>query len=61
MVGDKLIDVQCGQNAGVKRSILVRTGYGAEVERTESAKLRAVQVVDDLAAATNWILQEQTT
>jgi D-glycero-D-manno-heptose 1,7-bisphosphate phosphatase len=32
-VGDKLIDLQCGWNAGVKRSILVRTGYGREVER----------------------------
>ncbi len=28
MIGDKLIDVHCGWNAGVKKSILVRTGYG---------------------------------
>jgi histidinol phosphatase-like enzyme len=33
MVGDKLIDLECGWNAGVKKSILVRTGYGAGVER----------------------------
>src|SRR6185503_10295750 len=33
MVGDKLIDLQCGWNAGVKRSLLVRTGYGAQVEQ----------------------------
>ncbi len=33
MVGDKLSDLECGWNAGVKKSILVRTGYGAEVER----------------------------
>jgi len=25
MVGDKLIDLECGWNAGVKRSLLVRT------------------------------------
>jgi D-glycero-D-manno-heptose 1,7-bisphosphate phosphatase len=30
MVGDKLIDLECGWNAGVKKSILVRTGYGAK-------------------------------
>ena len=33
MIGDKLIDLECGWNAGVKKSILVRTGYGAELER----------------------------
>ena len=35
MIGDKLIDLECGWNAGVKKSILVRTGYGAELERTD--------------------------
>ena len=33
MIGDKLIDVECGWNAGVRASILVRTGYGAKQER----------------------------
>src|SRR3954470_18472421 len=43
VIGDKLIDLECGWNAGVKKSILVRTGYGAELERTAPAKLtRAV-------------------
>ncbi len=32
MIGDKLIDLECGWNAGVKKSLLVRTGYGAELE-----------------------------
>ena len=32
MVGDKVIDVECGTNAGVKLSVLVRTGYGLEHE-----------------------------
>src|SRR3974390_3565592 len=31
MIGDKLIDLQCGWNAGVNRCLLVRTGYGAEL------------------------------
>lgn len=48
MVGDKLIDLECGWNAGVAQVFLVRTGYGAEVEkRAPNSLLRAV-VVDDL-------------
>ena len=35
MVGDKTADLECGWNAGVKQSILVRTGYGAELEQAE--------------------------
>jgi len=56
MIGDKLIDVECGWNAGVKQSILVRTGYGADVEQTAAEKLTRAVVVDDLAAAAEWIL-----
>jgi D-glycero-D-manno-heptose 1,7-bisphosphate phosphatase len=56
MIGDKLIDVECGWNAGVKKSLLVRTGYGAEVERRDKDKLRNAVVVDDLPAAVEWIV-----
>ena len=59
MVGDKLIDLQCGWNAGVKQCILVRTGYGAETERAGLGQLAAAVVVDDLAAAAAWILEGQ--
>ena len=59
MVGDKWIDLECGWNAGVKRSLLVRTGYGAEVERSALARLDSAIVVDDLAAAANWILEQK--
>ena len=38
-IGDKLSDLECGWNAGVKKSILVRTGYGAEIERDEPEKI----------------------
>ena len=31
-IGDKWIDLECGWNAGVKKSILVRTGYGRKLE-----------------------------
>jgi D-glycero-D-manno-heptose 1,7-bisphosphate phosphatase len=60
MIGDKMIDLECGWNAGVKKSILVRTGYGAEVARTESAALERAIVVDDLAAAADWILKDHS-
>jgi D-glycero-D-manno-heptose 1,7-bisphosphate phosphatase len=57
MIGDKLIDLECGWNAGVKKCLLVRTGYGAELERASADKLAAAVVVDDLPAAAQWILK----
>ena len=57
VIGDKLIDLECGWNAGTKKSLLVRTGYGAELERSAGGKLAAAIVVNDLAAAAEWILQ----
>ena len=57
MVGDKLLDLETGWNAGCARSILVRTGYGAEVERRHAGALRDAWVVDDLAAAAAAILR----
>jgi histidinol-phosphate phosphatase family protein len=57
MIGDKLIDLECGWNAGVQRSLLVRTGYGAKWERDAAAQLGAAVVVDNLAAAADWILR----
>jgi D-glycero-D-manno-heptose 1,7-bisphosphate phosphatase len=58
MIGDKLLDLECGWNAGVQRSLLVRTGYGAEVERAAREKLSAAVVVDGLVAAAEFILAE---
>ena len=58
MIGDKLADLECGWNAGVKKSILVRTGYGAELERTEPDKLKRAVIVDDLKDAAEWILKQ---
>ena len=56
MIGDKLIDLECGWNAGVQQSVLVRTGYGAELEKQSPAALARAAVVDDLPAAADWIL-----
>jgi D-glycero-D-manno-heptose 1,7-bisphosphate phosphatase len=57
VVGDKFIDLECGWNAGLKKSLLVRTGYGAEVERTCARQLERAVVVDNLALAADWILK----
>ena len=59
MIGDKLIDLACGWNAGVKRAILVRTGYGAKVEAQKTPELARAVVVEDLAQAVEWILYDQ--
>jgi D-glycero-D-manno-heptose 1,7-bisphosphate phosphatase len=57
MIGDKVIDLECGWNAGVRKCLLVRTGYGAEAERVSAGKLGAAAVVDDLTAAAQWIFE----
>jgi D-glycero-D-manno-heptose 1,7-bisphosphate phosphatase len=56
MIGDKLADLECGWNAGVKKCILVRTGYGAELEQKSPDKLKQAVVVDNLSGAADWIL-----
>jgi D-glycero-D-manno-heptose 1,7-bisphosphate phosphatase len=56
MIGDKFIDLECGWNAGVKKSILVRTGYGAEAEREAADKFASAVIVNDLNGAADWIL-----
>jgi D-glycero-D-manno-heptose 1,7-bisphosphate phosphatase len=59
MIGDKLIDLECGWNAGVRASILVRTGYGAETQQKCASQLVRAVVVDDLPAAADWILRQK--
>jgi D-glycero-D-manno-heptose 1,7-bisphosphate phosphatase len=59
MVGDKLIDLEAGWNAGCAASILVRTGYGAETEKTDGEKLGKAVVFDDVPAAAEWILSRR--
>ncbi len=58
MIGDKLIDLECGWNAGVKKSLLVRTGYGRKLESAHPETLASAVVVDDLAGAAKWILND---
>jgi len=58
MIGDKRIDLECGWQAGVKRSILVRTGYGRRVEQEGGSGFERALIVDDVPAAAAWILQQ---
>jgi len=57
MIGDKLIDLECGWNAGVKQPVLVRTGYGAKLEQQSPEKLAKAWVVDDVVVAAERILK----
>jgi D-glycero-D-manno-heptose 1,7-bisphosphate phosphatase len=58
MIGDKLIDLECGWNAGVRKCLLVRTGYGAELERAQPDKLTRAVILNDLSAAADWIIAQ---
>ncbi len=60
VVGDKACDIELGQNCGAK-TILVRTGYGAETETSRES--RPDFVADDLLCAADvikGILQHQS-
>ena len=52
MVGDKVSDIECGWNAGVKCSVLVRTGYGREHESQLTQATGPVAVIDSIANLT---------
>ena len=54
-VGDSERDIEAGRRAGC-RTILVRSGYGAETEERVGDALGADHVADDLAGAVAWIL-----
>jgi histidinol phosphatase-like enzyme len=53
MIGDKPTDLECGRNAGVKQSILVRTGHGANVI------LKDGEIANDLPVAAERILNSR--
>lgn len=57
MVGDKFSDLECGWNAGVKCSILVRTGQGTKTERERANSLRNALVVKDLPEAVDILIK----
>jgi D-glycero-D-manno-heptose 1,7-bisphosphate phosphatase len=58
MIGDKLVDLECGWNAGVRRCILVRTGYGSELEKSQPQAIKDAVIVNDISEAASWILSD---
>ncbi|NPV52075.1 MAG: D-glycero-beta-D-manno-heptose 1,7-bisphosphate 7-phosphatase [Firmicutes bacterium] len=60
LVGDKLIDIEAGRNAGC-RSILVLTGYGKEeMARLDASKeVRPDYIAQSLLQAAKWILRQE--
>jgi D-glycero-D-manno-heptose 1,7-bisphosphate phosphatase len=57
VVGDRWLDVRLARTVGA-RGVLVRTGYGAGEERQPPDDLVADAIVDNLIAASSWVLQE---
>jgi D-glycero-D-manno-heptose 1,7-bisphosphate phosphatase len=55
-VGDRWLDVALARTVGAK-GVLVRTGYGQSQEGEPPAGVAADAVVDNLAGAASWILQ----
>lgn len=53
MVGDMPSDVLAGRNAGVRGTVLVRTGHGRDADERDA---RPDHVAADLGAAVAWIL-----
>jgi D-glycero-D-manno-heptose 1,7-bisphosphate phosphatase len=57
LVGDKLIDLECGWNAGVRMPLLVRTGYGSETAEKLAPGAKCL-TCDHLQQAAEWILAD---
>jgi D-glycero-D-manno-heptose 1,7-bisphosphate phosphatase len=55
LVGDKASDMEAARSVGA-RAVLVRSGYGAEVERELGGRGAWDHVADSLSAATPWLL-----
>lgn len=55
MVGDKISDIEAGQNAGCRGSALVRTGEGLKTEKNLRPSLAPHFIGDHLAEVARWI------
>jgi len=59
MVGDRWLDVRCGQAAGV-RTVLVRSGHGGHEEERAPAGVHADAILNNLMEAVGWILRNSS-
>ena len=60
MIGDKFSDLLCGWNAGVRKSILVQTGYGRQLSSRTDIDLSRAEITEDLISAAKFILSDST-
>jgi D,D-heptose 1,7-bisphosphate phosphatase len=59
MIGDTLKDIEAALKIGAK-GVLVRTGYGREVERDlPASEVRPEYIADDILDAVHWIMQDR--
>jgi D-glycero-D-manno-heptose 1,7-bisphosphate phosphatase len=56
MVGDRWLDIACGQSAGT-RTVLVRSGHGAHEAAHAPEGARADAILNNLMEAVGWILR----
>ncbi|MEJ2169576.1 MAG: HAD hydrolase-like protein [Desulfobacterales bacterium] len=57
MVGDSAKDIECGRTAGCGRTVLVKSGRDADVEKQlHKRQLAADYVAQDLLEAARWII-----
>jgi D-glycero-D-manno-heptose 1,7-bisphosphate phosphatase len=59
MVGDRWLDVACGQAAGT-RTVLVKTGHGGHEADAPPPGARADAIVNNLMEAAAWILRNSS-
>jgi D-glycero-D-manno-heptose 1,7-bisphosphate phosphatase len=62
MVGDSAKDIECARNAGCGTAVLVKTGNGAEAEKTlAEKKIYPDHIAQDLYEAVQWIVDIKVT
>jgi D-glycero-D-manno-heptose 1,7-bisphosphate phosphatase len=58
LVGDKLTDIQAGNQAGCQ-TVLVETGYGQEESKIKQDEIRPDRISPNLLDALDWILSQR--
>ena len=56
IIGDKRVDLETGWNAGLRESILVRTGKGRREEERDPSLAKRAHICDNLGQAARYIL-----
>jgi D,D-heptose 1,7-bisphosphate phosphatase len=58
-IGDSIVDMQCAENAGLKK-ILVKTGYGLNtIEKCKEINIRIDFIAEGIAEASGYILSKE--